>query len=144
MQKASACEVFNLQAMPQPLRMHQIKRVIDFHKQGRSIRQIGQLTGISRNTIRDYLRRIASSGRPLEELLAMEDELLLGIVQVDPIEKPDEQPTIGMGPSKGGLNITKLNLTERESLANFSGRNTAAITPTATATRSSANILDDI
>jgi len=73
--------------MPQPLRMHQIKRVIDFHKQGRSIRQIGQLTGISRNTIRDYLRRIASSGRPLEELLAMEDEVLLGIVQVDSFEK---------------------------------------------------------
>jgi len=76
-----------LKAMPQPLRMHQIKRVIDFHKQGRSIRQIGQLTGISRNTIRDYLRRIASSARPLEELLALEDEALLGIVQVDPIEK---------------------------------------------------------
>jgi transposase len=67
--------------------MHQIKRVIELHLQGRSIRQAGRLTGISRNTIRDYLRRITLSGRSLEELLALEDEALLGIVQVDPMEK---------------------------------------------------------
>lgn len=73
--------------MPQPLRMHQIKRVIELHLQGRSIRHIGRLTGISRNTIRDYLRRIALSGRNLEELLKLEDEVLAGIAQVDSIEK---------------------------------------------------------
>jgi len=67
--------------------MYQIKRVIELHQQGRSIRQVGRLTGISRNTIRDYLRRIALSGRPFEELLALDDEALMGIVQVDPIEK---------------------------------------------------------
>jgi transposase len=67
--------------------MHQIKRVIELHQQGRSIRQVGRLTGISRNTIWDYLRRIALSGRSLDELLALNDEALTGIVQVDPIEK---------------------------------------------------------
>lgn len=73
--------------MPQPLRMHQIKRIIEFHLQGRSIRQIGHLSGISRNTIREYLRRIALSGRSLADLLHLEDEALMRIVQVDPIEK---------------------------------------------------------
>ncbi len=67
--------------------MHQIKRVIEFHLQGRSIRQIGRLSGISRNTIREYLRRVTLSGRSFAELLQMEDEALMGIVQVDPIEK---------------------------------------------------------
>src|SRR5882762_2709273 len=73
--------------MPQPLRMHQIKRIIEFHLLGRSIRQIGRLSGISRNTIREYLRRISLSGRSWAELLRLEDEALIAIVQVDPIEK---------------------------------------------------------
>lgn len=73
--------------MPQPLRMHQIKRVIEFHLQGHSIRQIERLSGISRNTIREYLRRLQASGRSLNELLKLEDEVLLSIVQSDPIEK---------------------------------------------------------
>ncbi len=73
--------------MPQPLRMHQIKRVIELHLQGRGIRQIWRLTGISRNTIREYLRRMALSGKPLEELLSLEDSALGRIVLVDPMEK---------------------------------------------------------
>lgn len=67
--------------------MHQIKRVIELHLQGRGIRQISRLTGISRNTIREYLRRMALSGKPLEELLRLEDEALAIIAQVRPIEK---------------------------------------------------------
>lgn len=73
--------------MPQPLPMHQIKRVIELHLQGRGIRRIWRLTGTSRNTIREYLRRMALSGKPLEELLRLEDEALARIAQVDPIEK---------------------------------------------------------
>jgi len=73
--------------MPQPLRMHQIKRLIEFYQQGRSLRQMEKLSGLSRNTIREYLRRISLSGHPLEELLQLEDESLTGIVQVDAIEK---------------------------------------------------------
>ncbi len=73
--------------MPQPLRMHQIKRIIEFHQQGHSIRQIERLSGISRNSIREYLRRISLSGQSMEELLKLEDESLMAIVQVDAIEK---------------------------------------------------------
>ena len=73
--------------MPQPLRMHQIKRIIEFHQQGRSIRQIERLSGISRNTIREYVRRISQSNQSLDELLKLEDESLMDIMQVDAIEK---------------------------------------------------------
>ena len=67
--------------------MHQVKRIFEFHQQGHSIRQIEQLSGISRNTIREYLRRIPLSGLSIEELLKLEDEKLMSIVQVDAIEK---------------------------------------------------------
>ncbi len=73
--------------MPQPLRMHQIKRIIELHEQGRGIREIKRLTGLSRNTIREYLRRIKTSGLPSKELLSLEDESLAPIVHVEAFEK---------------------------------------------------------
>ena len=73
--------------MPQPLRMHQIKRVIEFYIQGHSIRQIERLSGVSRNTIRDYLRRLQQDGRSFHELLALEEPALLNLVQSDPVER---------------------------------------------------------
>ena len=73
--------------MPQPLRMHQPKRILEFHQQGHSIRQIGQLSGVSRNTIREYLRRTSLSGLSTEELLKLNDEQLMPLVQTDEIEK---------------------------------------------------------
>ncbi|MFO0489778.1 MAG: IS21 family transposase, partial [Cyclobacteriaceae bacterium] len=63
--------------MPQPLRMHHVKRIIEFHQQGRSVRQIERLSGLSRNTIREYLRRISLRGESLEDLLKLEDEPLM-------------------------------------------------------------------
>lgn len=63
--------------------MHQIKRIIEFHLHGHSIRQIERLCGISRNTIRDYLRKLQQTGRPLDELLKLEDQALLNTVQAD-------------------------------------------------------------
>jgi transposase len=73
--------------MPQPLRMHQIRRIIEFHEQGRSIRETERLTGLSRNTIREYLRRISMSGLSPSDLLSLSDEMLIPIVQVEAIEK---------------------------------------------------------
>lgn len=69
--------------MPQPLRMHQIKRLIELHLQGRSIRQLNKLTGISRNTVRDYLRKLLQCGRSLADLLAVDDAELLSMVQTE-------------------------------------------------------------
>ena len=67
--------------------MHHVKRIIEFHQQGRSVRQIERLSGLSRNTIREYLRRISLSGKSLEDLLKAEDEPLMAIVQTDALEK---------------------------------------------------------
>lgn len=73
--------------MPQPLRMHQIRRVIEFYQQGIGVREIARLSGLSRNTIREYLKRITSSGLTPEELLHLSDELLSPIVYTESIEK---------------------------------------------------------
>lgn len=73
--------------MPQPLLMHQIRRIIELHQQGRSIRQTERLTGLSRNTIREYLRRISQSGLTADQVLSMDDESLSSFIYVDSIEK---------------------------------------------------------
>ena len=67
--------------------MHQIRQIIELHEQGRSVRETRRLTGLSRNTIREYLRRISVSGLTGKELLSLEDESLIPIVQVEAIEK---------------------------------------------------------
>jgi hypothetical protein len=67
--------------------MHQIKRLIEFHLKGHGIRQIERLCGISRNTIRDYLRKLHQDGRSLTDLLNLEDHALLSIVQTSPEDK---------------------------------------------------------
>jgi transposase len=66
-----------------PLRMHQIRRIIELYGQGRGIRESQRLTGLSRNTIRDYLRRIQESGMSASELLALDDASLAPFVYVD-------------------------------------------------------------
>ncbi len=67
--------------------MHHVKRIIEFHQRGRSAHQMDRLNGLSRNTIREYLRRISLSGKSLEDLLKPEDEPLMAIVQTDALEK---------------------------------------------------------
>lgn len=73
--------------MSKPLRMHQIKRIIELQLQGRSIRQTVRLTGLSRNTVRDYLRRLSSFGMSWQELLSLDEESIGALVYVDPSEK---------------------------------------------------------
>lgn len=73
--------------MPPPLRMHQIKRIIELQNEGRSIRETERLTGLSRNTIREYLRRVSVSGLAFSQLLLLDDESLNAIIYVDDIEK---------------------------------------------------------
>lgn len=73
--------------MSKPLRMHQIRRIIELKVEGRSIRQIVRLTGLSRNTVKVYLRRIASIGLSLKELLALDEESLSTMVHVSALDK---------------------------------------------------------
>ena len=72
--------------MSQPLRMHQIKRILELQNEGHSIRQTERLTGLSRNTIREYLRRIAANGLSFHQALHLNDESLAAIVYADDIE----------------------------------------------------------
>lgn len=67
--------------------MHQIRRIIELQLQGRSIREASRLTGLSRNTVRDYLRRMSASGTTWTELLNMDDESLSDLAYVPAIEK---------------------------------------------------------
>lgn len=95
--------------------MHQIKRIIEFRLQGYKIRHIWRLTGISRNTIREYLKRIDLSERSYSELLQMEDEALMRIIQVDPIEKnrSGRMPDARLGAIESRLEYYKAELGRR-------------------------------
>jgi len=56
-----------------PIRMSQFKQIIRLVSQGQKIKAIVRETGISRNTIKGYLRTINSRELNMEELLQMED-----------------------------------------------------------------------
>ncbi len=49
--------------MSHPLRMHQIKRIIELYQEGRSIWETKRLTGLSRTTIREYLQRMPNQAQ---------------------------------------------------------------------------------
>lgn len=72
--------------MSQPLRMHQIRRILELQNEGHGIRQTERLTGLSRNTIREYLRRIAASGLEIQQTLRLDDDSLAAIVYTEDIE----------------------------------------------------------
>lgn len=73
--------------MAKSLRMHQIRKIIELQQQGLGIRQTVRLTGLSRNTIREYLRRVSASEMTFTEALALDDESLGALVYTDSIEK---------------------------------------------------------
>lgn len=56
-----------------PIRMSQFKQILRLFSQGQKIKAIARETGISRTTIKRYLRIISSRELNLEELLQMED-----------------------------------------------------------------------
>lgn len=72
--------------MSQPLRMHQIRRIVELQSKGQSIRHTERLTGLSRNTIREYLRRITLAGLTTHQALGLDDESLAAIVYTEDIE----------------------------------------------------------
>jgi len=74
--------------MSQPLRMHQIRRILELQSNGQSIRHTERLTGLSRNTIREYLRRIVAAGLDVRQALDLEEDSLAAIVYTDDIELP--------------------------------------------------------
>ncbi len=73
--------------MAKPLRMHQIKRIIELYQEGRSIRETKRLTGLSRTTIREYHRRIQASSLSTSQLLSMDEESLLPLISVESFDQ---------------------------------------------------------
>jgi len=73
--------------MAKPILMHQIRSIIELQLQGGGIRHAVRLTGLSRNTIREYNRRIAAAGLKLIDALALDDASLSALVYVDAFEK---------------------------------------------------------
>lgn len=53
--------------------MHQIRQIIQNRMRGLSKRQISKRLGLSRNTLKVYLKRLDTSGLNMEELLALDD-----------------------------------------------------------------------
>ena len=67
--------------------MHQIKQIIELSRKGKGIREIVRLTGIARNTVRDYLRKAERLELPPESLVTMEDEPLEFLLQQEPVRE---------------------------------------------------------
>jgi len=56
--------------------MSQIKQLLRLHQQGHSIKSIARSLGISKNTVKSYLIKLASGKLATSELLALEDPVL--------------------------------------------------------------------
>jgi transposase len=61
-----------------PKSMSQIKQLIQLHQQGKSIKFIARSLGISKNTVKAYLGKVASSKLDAQTLLQLEDPILDG------------------------------------------------------------------
>lgn len=70
--------------------MSQVKQMLLLQQQGRKIKVIARNLGISKNTVKSYLERIIKLGKPIEELLALEDPVLEAIFNTgNPAYKDD-------------------------------------------------------
>ena len=56
--------------------MSQIKQLIRLYQNGNGIKTIARILGISKNTVRSYLKKMAEGGFNTEDLLQQEDPLL--------------------------------------------------------------------
>jgi len=61
-----------------PKSMSQIKQLIQLHQQGKSIKSIARNLSISKNTVKAYLEKVASSKIDVQALLKLEDPILEG------------------------------------------------------------------
>ena len=61
-----------------PKPMSQIKQLLQLHQQGKSKKEIARILGISRNTVKSYLRKTEDSSLAIKDLLKLEDPLLEG------------------------------------------------------------------
>ncbi len=70
--------------------MHQIKQIAELLSKDYSVRSIVRLTGIARNTVRDYRYRITQTKTPIDELLKLDDSALTALLERKPVEQLEE------------------------------------------------------
>ena len=63
--------------------MEQIRNIIQQKAKGASIRSIANHTGLSRNTVRSYLRLLESKGHELSHVLEMNDQAIAELLEQD-------------------------------------------------------------
>lgn len=70
-----------------PISMSKIRQIIRLHSQGRSKLLIAKQTGVSRNTLKKYLKEFEASGLSFKEVNELGDKEL-----EDLFIKPEERP----------------------------------------------------
>jgi len=70
--------------------MHQIKQIVELLSKNYGVREIVRLTGISRNTVRDYRMRVSQSKVSFEELLKLTDQEFTSVMERKAV-LPDEE-----------------------------------------------------
>ena len=71
-----------------PIRMSKIRQILQLHHQGRSKLAIAEQSGISRNTLKKYLKQFSESKLTFEEISELSDKDLEEL-----FVKPSEKPT---------------------------------------------------
>lgn len=56
--------------------MSQIKQLLRLHSQGMPLKRIARTLGISRNTVKGYLRKVSEGTKRMEDLLALDNPVL--------------------------------------------------------------------
>ena len=59
-----------------PKSMSQIKQLLQLHKQGKAKKEIARILGISRNTVKSYLRKVEDGQLNIEQLIKLENPIL--------------------------------------------------------------------
>ncbi len=59
-----------------PKSMSQIKQLIQLQKQGKAIKEIARILGMSKNTVKSYLKKVETGELDINELLKLEDPVL--------------------------------------------------------------------
>lgn len=72
--------------MSQSLRMHQIRRIFELKRDGQSVHNMKRITGLARNTIKGYLKKLDSSGLSAGQALDLHDDSLAAIVYAEDVE----------------------------------------------------------
>lgn len=63
-----------------PLTMNKIRQILRGHFEGRGSKQLSQLTGVARNTVKSYLRRFKETGLTYHDAEQLSDEVLSELI----------------------------------------------------------------